>query len=80
MKCGYQVRIKGMNFYRTRQCKNSALYGDFCGKHTPEALERRQKRTFDKQAEKLKKAFNYYINFVKKKQERRNKDDKQRIC
>lgn len=60
MQCKEQVPIKGMNFYRTRQCKNNAVNGtDFCKTHSPETKAKRikEKEKSQKKKAKLNKAY-----------------------
>ena len=61
MKCKAQVQIRGMNFYRTRQCSNEATCGDFCWQHDPAAKEARQKKSVATQEKKHNRAMALYL-------------------
>lgn len=67
-QCQKQVPMRGMNFFRTRQCKNNAVKGkSFCNIHTPEAEE---KRTAEQKADRIKKDnLNraHYLNKLRRK-------------
>jgi len=77
-KCCKQVPIKGMNFYRTRQCKNNALEdSQYCAVHDPRRNEERQEKKEKRFEERTRKKVNLYLTRLKYKAEgcRRPKRD-----
>ncbi len=68
MKCQHQVQQKGMNFHRTRQCKNDAIEGEtYCAVHSPEAIKKRANQSVAtaKDQDRLRKAM-YYVRIYNK--------------
>ena len=68
MNCQFQVQMQGMNFYRTRCCKNKPLEGKtYCAVHSPAALKKKaiSKDKADKKKDALSKA-RYYGKLARK--------------
>lgn len=60
MRCHKIVLQVGMNFPRYRQCSRLAVDGtEFCGQHSPEAIEKRKEQQIKREEAKRKSYYDY---------------------
>jgi hypothetical protein len=72
MRCKYQVKIKNMNFYRTKQCSKNAVKDGYCLQHFNVVQNFDKKHSSDKPLDR-KNDWKYYMKYYKPKDEMNKK-------
>ena len=76
-RCEHEVQIKGMNFFRLRQCKKTAVVERsgkwFCQIHDPIQVNKRQTQAKLKKEKTRKEDTNLYVAYLIAKYKRKKK-------
>lgn len=76
-RCEGEVVLRGLNFYKTRECPNKGTIERdgkwYCKTHDPIRIKEKRAIRYKKREENQKKKQNLYLARIKAKQELRNK-------